>query len=803
MGRDAREAKRPSGESRAPRFSLVRFSVDHPRTVLLATAALTALAILPLPRIRTDTNPKNMLPPTAAVRVRNAEIERTFSLTEDIIVVGIRSDGGLLNPATLDRIGAVTRAILAIPGVAAEDVTGLSSVTNVTYEGGEIVIGPLVPRTPRTPEEMAKLRQAMMSNRLVADRIVSRDGRTAAIYIPLEPGVNAKSIADRIRAIVRRQGGAEQYYVAGDPVARDTFGAEMFTMMAIFSPIAGAIMFLAIYAMFRSAALAGTMMAVAMAAITWSIGALVALGLPVHIMSSMSPVFLMAIATDSIHIFNEFSFRRRETADRRAAVLATMEAVGRPVRGTALATAAGFCVLLLMSIIPVRIFGGVIAFGTLVLRVLSFSFLPAVLAVLPEHSLGRKGDGAAPAGTSQVDEAAGRGARALRRLAGAGARRPGLVLACAAAVAVAAGVGAGRITVNNNMVDWFPHRSELWQADHVLNTALGGTSVAYVEVASTTPEYFNSVEGLRRLESLQGRLERLPAVGKTFSVVDYMKRINRVLHEDDPRWEVIPTEPDAIGQYLFILRGAARASDVNSVVDPSLQRANVTVQLRSWDASAMRQVVGALKEAQASAPPGLTFTPAGTAYFNLVWNDEVLWDMVRGFLLALVVVFVLLVATFRSLRWALVGYTPLLLTVLIIYGVIGWMGKDFDMPIAVLSCLSLGMAVDFSIHFIGRFRTRWRERLDAGNGADAAAVTDALLWTAARPGRGIVRNALLFAGAFSVMLFAPLTPYVTVGAFIVSMMLLSALLSLVLLPALIVALRRTLFRADAGPVSPA
>jgi uncharacterized protein len=759
----------------------VRFSVDHPRSVLAATVALTALSLLPFPRIRTDTNPKNMLPPTSAVRVRNAEVERTFGLYEDVIVVGIHNDAGLLNPETLGRIHRVTQAILAIEGVAAEDVTGFSTVTNVTNVGGVFVVGPLMAAPPRSAPELEALRRALSSNRLLADRIVSRDGTTAAIYVPLIRGANGKAIADHIRAIVRRERGSERYYVAGDPVARDTFGAEMFALMGIFSPIAGLIMFLAIYRMFRSAALAGTMMAVAVAAILWSLGALVALGFPIHIMSSMAPVFLMAIATDSVHIFNEFSFRRKGSADRRSAVLATMEAVGRPVRGTALATAAGFGVLLFMGIVPVRIFGGLVAFGTVALRVLSFSFIPAVLMLLPERSLGRAPDGA----PLEAD----RGARLLRRMAGIGAGRPRATLMAAGALAVIAAFGASRITVNNNMVDWFPRSSDLWAADHALNEALGGTSLATLVVSSPEPEFFKSPEGLRTLEALQRRLGGLTVVGQTFSLADYVKRINRVIHDDDPRAETIPEDRETIGQYLFLFGSAARASDLNSVVDPSLQKANVSVQLRTWDASAMRQVLGVVERFRASAPPGTTFTPAGTAYFNLVWNDEVLWDMVRGFALGVAVVFALLALSFRSLRWAAVGYTPLLLTILLIYGVIGWIGKDFDMPIAVLSCLSLGMAVDFSIHFITRLRQHLAEGTPGAAPRGSNDVSEALLWTAARPGRGILRNALLFAGAFSVMLFAPLTPYVTVGAFIVAMMLVSATLTLILLPALIMALR--------------
>jgi predicted RND superfamily exporter protein len=101
------------------RRSLVTYSVDHPKRILLAVAALTILSILPLPRLRTDTNPKNMLPPTSDVRVGNARVEAMFRLYEDMIVVGIENDAGVLQPATLEKIARVTQAIQDVPGVAA------------------------------------------------------------------------------------------------------------------------------------------------------------------------------------------------------------------------------------------------------------------------------------------------------------------------------------------------------------------------------------------------------------------------------------------------------------------------------------------------------------------------------------------------------------------------------------------------------------------------------------------------------------------------------------------------------------
>jgi len=492
----------------------------------------------------------------------------------------------------------------------------------------------------------------------------------------------------------------------------------------------------------------------------------------------MAPVFLMAIATDSIHIFNEFYFRYKERGDKLAAIRETMAAVSRPVRFTALATAAGFAVLLFMNIIPVQVFGGLIAFGTVVLRLLSFSFIPAVLTFVPEDRIARA------AGSESVE--GDRTARALGRLGAFGAAWPGTTVAVAAVLVAVSVWGTSKIHVNNNMVAWFKASSEIRVADTAMNQALGGTSLGYLVVQSKESEFMKRPEAMRWIEGLQRQLETLPEVGKTFSVADYVKRINRILHDDNAKYDAVPETKDTVGQYLFLFSMSAKPSDLDNVVDPVFGKANIWVQMKTWDAEAMRQVSAAAERYQKANPLPVTVKPAGIAYFNLVWNDEVLGDLVLGFSLALVVVFAILALDFRSLKWALIAYAPLLFTILFIYGVVGFVGKDFDMPLSVMSTLSLGMAVDFAIHFVSRLRQRLAE---TGN----ADLPGALAWTAARPGKGIMRNAVLFAAAFSVMMFAPLTPYVVVGAFIVSMMLLSALLTMLLIPALVMLGRRWLF----------
>ncbi len=764
---------------------LVEFSVAHPNRVLAAVLLATPLFLSQLPKIQLDTNPKSMLPPTSAVRVWNDSVDLSFGLYEDTIVVGIVHPRSVLNKGTLEKVRDISAEILRIKGVAGRDVASFTTIDNVTAEGGGLKVAPLVTKIPQNDAELQALRKTLFDNPLFVDRIISRDEKTTIIQVPLEKGANAKEIADGIREIVARRQGEEQFYIAGEPVARDTFGAQMFKLMRIFSPLAAAIMFIAIYVMFRNLLLAASMMLVAVVTIIWTMGLGIGLGFPIHIMNSMTPLFMMAIATDSIHIYNEFYFRFRETKDKRRAIVETMQAVGRPVRYTALATAAGFAVLLFMHVVPAKVFGGMVVFGTIVLRLFSFSVIPAVLTFVREEKVARAASG--------QDIATDRTARALAALASWGTNRPKATAAVGLALVAVAVFGASRIVVNNNMVAWFKPGSEVRIADAVINRALGGTSLGYVIAAADRPEAIKEPETLRYLDGLQRHLEKLPAVGKTVSVADYVKRVNQVLHDNDPKFYAVPDTADTAAQYLFLFSTSAKPSDLDNVVDYPFQRANLWVQLKTWDNRAMASVVRATEEYQRANPTKLELKPSGVAYFNLVWNHEVLWDLVQGFLLALAVVFIILIFNFRSFKWALIGYVPLLFTALLIYGVVGFVGKDFDLPMAVLSCLSLGMAVDFAIHFISRLRQRLAE-VGADPARNPAALEGALLWTAARPGKGIMRNATLFAVAFSVMLFSPLVPYIIVGSFIISMMLLSALLTLLYLPALITLMRGWLFK---------
>ncbi|MCC7202496.1 MAG: MMPL family transporter [Nitrospirae bacterium] len=748
---------------------LTELAVERPGSTVAFVIILTLIFFSQFPKILIDTDPRNMLPETSPVRVYNDQMESLFALHRDTIVLGIENPAGLFNTATLERVARFTDAIMRIKGVVIPDVMSLTTADNVLSENGQLIVRPVMDHVPQSEDEMTRLRDEIYDNPMLIGRLVSDDRTTTAIYVPLEEGADAKVIADSIRNIVSGEKGAERYYVAGDPVARDTFGHNMFMQMGIFSPIAGFIMMIALYIMFRNIMLVAAMMSVAFFSIIWSMGLLIGLGFPVHIMSSMIPVFLMAISTDSVHIFNEFYFRLREVKNKKQAILETLAVVGPSVRYTALATAAGFGVLVIMHIIPVKVFGVFVAFGTIVIRLMSFSFIPALMMLTSDRKL--------MAMAERENEESGSGSKWLRRLGETGYRRSWIVITVGIVMIAIAITGLMRIRVNNNMVSWFKKGSDIRQADSVMNSLLAGTASAYIVAESSIPGAMKEPANLAAIEKLQKELEGLPVVGKTTSIADIVRRVNKVLHGNSPEYDTLPQSSDEIAQYLFLFGMSAKPRDLENVVTADYDKANIFLQLKTWDAVAMRDVLNKIEEFKSSRPDlDIAFKPAGISYFNMVWNDEVLFDMMKGFILALIAVFIILVINFRSVRWGLISYIPLLFTIIIIYGFVGFIGKDFDMPVSVLSAMSLGMAVDFAIHFIRRFQQRYEEDRD---------IEKALLWTAARPGKGIIRNAILFASAFSVMIFAPLTPYVTVGLFIAGMMAISSLMTILFIPAII------------------
>ncbi len=174
----------------------------------------------------------------------------------------------------------------------------------------------------------------------------------------------------------------------------------------------------------------------------------------------------------------------------------------------------------------------------------------------------------------------------------------------------------------------------------------------------------------------------------------------------------------------------------------------------------------------------------GLTYINVVWQEKMVVGMLKALLGSFLAVFLMMTLLYRSALWGLLCMAPLTVTIATIYGLIGFVGKDYDMPVAVLSSLSLGLAVDYAIHFLTRSRMMYG---DHGSWQKTAGPVFG------EPARAIFRNAVVVGIGFLPLLLAPLVPYQTVGIFIAAILLLAGLASLLILPAVMTLLEKLLF----------
>ncbi len=872
---------------------LTEYSLKHYKLITIVMVVFTLVTGALIPLIKVDTDPENMLSEDEPVRLFHNQTKESFSLS-DIVVVGIvnnKDPNGVFNPSSLARIYELSEFARTLQwpdkndpdkqiGVIEVDLLAPSTVDHIGQGGpGVVTFEWLMKSPPRTGAEALAVRDKAMSNPLLKGMLISEDGKAICLYLPLTSKDLSHEVYVKLNEKIATFTGDEEYHITGLPVAEDTFGVEMFIQMAMSAPLAMAVIFILMLLFFRKLVLVISPMIIAMVSVISTMGLLIGFGYPVHIMSSMIPIFLMPIAVvDSVHILSEFFDLYTREKGRRKTTIEVMGGLFMPMLYTSLTSAAGFASLALTPIPPVQVFGVFVAVGIMIAWLFTVTFVPAYIMMISEKSLENFGhethQGEKPTLLTRLLNSTG-------RFTYTQAKPILIVILIITAVAI---YGITQIQINDNPVKWFSKSHPIRKADIELNKHFSGTYMAYLvldpaeeqgvptqyisdlrkrlsdkslelkeefpgvtnivpdleknllEQASTAGtkeqlldkmvtfandrlgaaaekdvdlwyelsgffelererlKIFKQPVVLRYISKLQDYLKQSGLVGKSSSVADVVKKVHQELIDGRDENYRIPDSPGAVAQCLLQFQSSHNPDDLWHMVTTDYMRANIWMQLPSGDNKDMQKVVAAVKEFFEKNPPPvpMKYHWAGLTYINVVWQDKMVWGMLQSFLGSFVIVFIMMAILFRSPLWGIVCMVPLLITITVIYGIIGLVGKDYDMPVAVLSALTLGMAVDFAIHFLERARTSYAETCSWQKSSGEMF---------GEPARAITRNVLVIAIGFLPLLAAPLVPYKTVGIFLCAIMALSGAVTLLVLPAIVKLAEKQLFKPVSEPKS--
>ncbi|MBU2966374.1 MMPL family transporter [Amphritea sp. 2_MG-2023] len=826
------------------RTTLVNLSMNRPKWVFLGVLLLTLIAGLQIPSIQVDTDPENMLPADNPARVFHDHVKERFGL-HDMIVVGVVNNAaqGIYNPQSLSELHQLSDAIVQMKGVISQDLMSLDRVDNITQEGpGSIRFEWMMKQVPQDQAGIDQIRASVERLPLLNNTLVSGDGKAAGIYVPIAQKSESYRISGLIQTEIDKLSGNNAYYISGLPVAEDTFGVEMFLQMAISAPLAGLMIFILMWVFFRSFLLITAPMLVAMASVIITMGLLIGQGYTVHIMSSMIPIFLMPIAVvDSVHILSEFADRHRPGEDPKTAVKEVLGHLFTPMLYTSVTSAVGFASLAFTPIPPVQVFGLHVAFGIMLAFLLTITLVPAYIISLSPARMAQMKDHNIDEDDNSL---LGRLLIFIGRFSIA--RAKGL-LVFFILIVVGSVYGVAQIQINDNPVRWFKQDHPLRVADRVMNHHFPGTYNAFLvldktsdlrtgleqqlsrraaqegvdlqqrldsvnsdsfieytnglinqfdqlsyddsahetmwlelldltEKAQIDSKYFLTPPALQYVDQLQAFLEQSDYIGKSNSFPTQLKTIYRELNGGTEDQYKLPPSAAAAAQTVLSFQGSHRPNDLWHMVTPDYRSTVLWLQLSSGDNQDMSRVLSLVDGyvADHPLPEGVELNWAGLTYINVVWQDEMVNGMLNSLIGAFFMVLFIMVLLFRSVKIGLLSMLPLTVTILFIYGLIGLIGKDYDMPIAVLSALTLGLSVDFAIHFLERTRAIYRQ---CGNWEQTVAEVYR------GPSRAISRNAVVVAIGFTPLLFAPLVPYITVGFFLAAIMAVSAVVTVMLLPA--------------------
>ena len=234
---------------------------------------------------------------------------------------------------------------------------------------------------------------------------------------------------------------------------------------------------------------------------------------------------------------------------------------------------------------------------------------------------------------------------------------------------------------------------------------------------------------------------------------------------------------DLIAQYLVLYENSG-GDVLSDVVDSEYLNLNLAVTISSNSTTEEEKLLQSIEDyAVRQFPQGFSMTSSGMVPINVATSNEVVTSQIRSLSGSILAVFLMLALIFRSVTRGLMGMIPLVFTVLFNFGVMGFFDVHLDIGTALVSSIVIGIGVDYSIHYLSRMFH------ELGDGTE---LHDAISNTVRRSGKAITSNAVTLGFGFLALSVSEFLPLVTLSWMILLTLNISALATMILIPALAV-----------------
>jgi predicted RND superfamily exporter protein len=761
-------------------YRLTRLSLTYPKTTLLTVALITVVLGIGLTRLRTEFGYRVLIGndhPT--IRTLDGFIDQ-FGGGLPLCIAWQCGSGqpckSVFDHTSLEMANAVHQALSPLQVV--RSVQGPASAPVFVPQAGGFEVRRFVEDGEPVPDaEVLSIRA--LEDPFWVGTFVSADASVGSILVQAidNEATTAARVFEAVeRALAPFEARGFEFHLVGEVPTTIIGGRDLAESMRTLIPITVLVIAAILLTLSRSWRDAGIALATMGIALLWTLGLLGWLEWPRDgILEVLAPLILVVGVCDAIHLLARYSTEMdssetpAEMLDRSEVLLKVVRDVAPPCFITTMTTAGAFLSFVTSELDTFVRFGVTSAFGVSACLLLTFSLLP-ILAC-------RLGAPGVDSGRSSAQWQT-----ALDAVVRTSQRRAVPILGATAILFIVCAVGwIGRLRVDNSWLESFGEQSRAVQWVRFVEEHLGPSDTLEIEITLPQGTALADPETLGKVDEFSRILSEVPGFGSSTSILDLVKRVNRLLHDDDPTFERLAETTPANAEMLELI-----ALDGPELLGSwvSLDRSRLRISVEATDQSYANRKLGleaVRQHADSVLPRSWSMRLSGEYAIGTDWVRDVQSTQLRSFPVAFLVVILMLVIFLRSIRMALAAMVTTLLPVVVTLGTMGWAGMSLDVGRAMIAAVLIGIAVDDSIHLLHHYQ---QQRADGNDPREA--IREAVLHV----GRAVVTTSLALSLGFLTLLASAWQTIASFG-FLVSLAILGALAaSLFVLPAIIFAFGR-------------
>lgn len=735
------------------------FIIRYRWVIIVATLLCVVLCAIPLSKIHINPDLESYLPNSMHSKQDTKKIEDVFGKEDPILIVIESPD--ILNPSTLQRIDKLSRAFSRMP--AFKRVYSLMQAKNIRSEESSMVVDPVISQIPETPDEIELLRTEIKANDLAYKLVVSDDFRYTIIMLSSNKTVADAELIDMVKQTLEKYPGAENVMISGQPILRDEANRKIGRDMMVLLPLGLLLMFILLWISFRE--IRGVLLpfSVVVFSIVVCMALIPAFGWELSLIGVLIPIMMLAIANN----YGVYFIARYQDINATEPGLTMKEIVQKsvsylfiPVLLCGLTTIAGILGLVTHLLIPARQIGVATSIGIGFALIVSLLFVPAVMSLLkkgnPHKDLSGKGRGFFSG--------------LLNRSGKLVTRHPKAIIAAFSAFFVVCILGFIFFKVAPDSNSVLPAKHPFNQAIQIADQHFGGNKVITVMIEGDAKDPVL----LNKLDQYEIELEKMPNVGSVTSLSTMVKKMSMALNDPtDEGYNQIPDSRDAVAQYLELYSMNGDPADLEQFVDFDYTKSLITIQFSANKIADVNAIMNRLNEL--SKTHSITQVVGGFSLVDKEMSESIVSGQYYSLLFAFAAILLLVALIFRNLTAGLLGSLPLVFAVFCTFGLMGWLGLELNMVTALLSSISIGLGVDFTVQVF------WRIKWELAQGND---YPTSVIITLKTIGRGICINAFAVMLGFAVLFFSSFPLIQSFALLIILSLFLCLVCALIFIPAI-------------------